>query len=139
MYKCGVARERFVEPGGDASAALERVEAALDEIALAVELLVEPSLLRSLWSRGNDGFDISGFQPVENLVGVVGSVGQTESAGEIVEEVLCYWCFVALPRSEMNVQGTSFEVGDEVDLCGESAPGAAYRVFFGPPRPPLAS
>ena len=115
------------------------MKAALNEVAPVVETLVKPSLLYALGSVGDYGLDVSNLQAVNKLIGVVGCICQTESARDMVEELPSDGSLMGLSRREMDVQRATIAVGDQVYFCRESAPGSAYRVFFGPPRPPLAS
>ena len=139
MYKSCVARHRFVEAGGNAPAAFERVEAALNEVALAVEELVETSLFLPLGPGRDDRFDVSVFHCLEYGVGIVRRVGKTNRPRYVVEKLYRDCGLMPLAWRELNVQWSASKVGDQVDLGRKTASGTAYSVFFGPPRPPLAS
>ena len=90
MHEGGVARQRLVEAGSDTAASLEGVETALDEVALAVQLLVEPSLLLLPFRPvGDHRLDVASLQSLDNRVGVVSCICKTNSAWQVVKELLC--------------------------------------------------
>ena len=96
------------------------VETALAEVALSVQIFVEPSFLLPFRPRGDHRLDVASLQSVANGVGVVCCIGETNSAWQVVQELLCNRSFVLLAGGELNVPWPTLKVGDQVNLGGEA-------------------
>jgi hypothetical protein len=115
------------------------VKEQLDEIALAVELAVDASLLGSVLARRNDSLDLAEFQLLQNGVRVVAAVAEASFACDEVDELVCDSAVVLLAWRDDDLERPALQIDDGVNLRRETASRTADFVFFTPPRPPAAS
>jgi hypothetical protein len=112
--------------GSDAPKGLERVEADLDEIAVAIELLVVAANLRPGRVRGNDVLAAAVVDGLPNMPGVVARIGDARTPLGLLKERMRHGRLVLLPRRQLDVQRQAFQVDDRVDF-GRSTQKQARR------------
>jgi len=133
-----VARGLFIA-GGDATEGLERVEEHLDQIALAVQLLVVATDFSPRRVRRDDVLHAARLDGVANVAGVVAGVGDTSLATGVRDERGRYGRLVLLPRRQLHVQRSAPEIYDRVELGRKASTRASQSIASEPPFPPAAS
>lgn len=120
MNEGRITGERLVETSRDAPATLQRVEAALDEIARSIQALVQASLLSPIRRRGYHGLDVPISKFFENPIRIVGHVGDAGLARKEVDELVYRRRVMGVAGREVHLDGTPVSVGCHVYFAGEA-------------------
>lgn len=128
----------LVVAGGDAAEVLEAADCSLDAPALAVAALVVPDRHGTVATARNHGFGAGRAQAGAKLIGIVGAIGdQTTEGSGLGQELRRNPDVGMMARREVQDDGASEQVGDQVDLGASPAPGYAngliLRRFFWAP------
>ena len=107
---------RLFVAGGDAAARLERVEEDLDEIAVAVELLVVATNVSARGIGRDDVFHATCADGAADMASIVAGVGDAGVACGLRDERSGNGGFVLLARRQFNVERTTLEIYDRVEL-----------------------
>ena len=111
-----------VEARADVPELLELIEEALDEVALSVGPLRVGDVLGSVSFGRNAGSAVLVLDDVADPVGVVGAVGEHDSAfGQIIEEKLRHRGVVGLSRGEFELHRQAIADDPGVQLAGQSS------------------
>jgi hypothetical protein len=126
----------FLVAGGDAAELLELGEAALDQVALFVERLVEVMLEGAGRVVGDDGDGAGLGDGGAEGVGVVGGIGEDRGRPIGAEQRQGLRGVAALAGGQDDPDGAAQATNGEVDLGARAATGAAdgliLRPFFAP-------
>ena len=128
----------LVVAGGDAAKVLEAADGGLDPPALAVATLVVADRHGTVAAARNDGTGAGGAQAGAQAISIVGTVGDQATKGAGLGQQLRRGTDVGvMAGSEVQDDGASEQVGDQVDLGASPAPGYAngliLRRFFWAP------
>ena len=125
--------------GGDAAARFERVEEDLDEIAVAVQLLVVATNVSPRGIGRDDVFHAAGADGATDMASIVAGVGNTGVASGLCDERRRDGGFVLLARGQLDVERTTLEIYDRVELGRKASTRASQSIASEPPFPPAAS
>jgi len=129
----------FVVTGSDAAPILETAEAALDDVAALIGLLVVANALLAIGLAGDDRLDAALFEECTKRIGVVPLVGQKFSDAR--DQAHAGFGNDAVGRvagCQYEYPWTAVIIDDRMDLAVPAAFGDAYRLRLCPPFPPLA-
>lgn len=112
----------FLEARSDAAELLEFAEAAFDEMALGVEMLVERVFAGARWIAGNDGQRTFVGDGLAEVVGVVGGVGHHDLGRQSFDQRRCLRHIAAMTGGEGKADGTAQAPDREVDFGAQAAP-----------------
>ena len=125
---------------GDRSEALERMEAALDLVTVAVEFSVQAcSAALAIRMAADDRLHPPGADLPTEFGGIVARVSKQRLAASVLKQLVGSGHFVSVARRERDVERPTFAVDDDVEFRGESAARVTKSVTFDPPFPPDAS
>ena len=124
---------RFFVTRGNAAKTLEGMKETLDAVAQAVQFLVEWQWLLAGRVAENDRDQALGFDRLNDLVGVVTSVGDERLPPPIIQKTFRHGDIMLLPRGNFDMQRSALRVRDCVDFRGHTAAGAPKGVVFGSP------
>ena len=128
----------FLEAGGDAAELLEAGEAALDEVALAVELAVEGVSAGALWRVGDDGGGAAAGDELAEVPGVVGAVGQHDLGRQPRDQGGCLRHVAAMTGGEVKGDRVAEPAHGQVEFGARAPAGTAKRLIRSPFLAPLA-
>jgi hypothetical protein len=129
----------FVEARCDASEVLELVEAALNEVSLAVELGIDGALHPSGAQGRNVGSCASCFDELDDGAGVIAAVGDEVARQSQPVDQVGHGGFVgSLARREHQAHRKPSLVDHGIDLSAQSATRTADGVIRAPFLPPAA-
>lgn len=126
--------------GGDAAGVLEFVEAALDEVAQAVEDTVYGHTQLAGLAHRDDRYDVARFHGFANLVRVIAAVGEENGwfRHVVVHDQVEAQIVRCLPRRDVGPHGEARAVDPEVDLGREATSRTAETLSWSPPLAPAA-
>ena len=128
----------FVVACAEAPEVLESAEAALDDVAAFVSLLVMANALFPIGFAGNDRPDLVGFEEGAERIGVVAFVSEElVDAGDKADAGFCNLTICSIARREDQDPGTAKVVDNRMNLAISATLGDAY-LRLRPPFPPLA-
>jgi len=123
----------------DAAPILETAEAALDDVATLVGLLVVANALRAIGLTGDDRLDAAFFEETTKRIGVVSLVGHKFSDAR--DQAHAGFGNDAVGRvagCQYEYPWTAVIIDNRMDLAVPAAFSDAYRLRLSPPFPPLA-
>jgi len=115
------------------------VEEDLDELALAVELLVVAKNLSARWIRRDDVLHPASADGLADVAGVVARVRNAGLAASVLDERLRDRCLVLLTGRELDVKRPPLEVYDGVELGCKASTRMSQSIASEPPFPPAAT
>ena len=116
------------------------VEEAFDSIAFSIESAVEaPSIFLSGGIAADDDLHFAPSNLPRQIVGVVARVTDKSMALRVLEQLVGCDHVMAISRRQRDVERTTFEVGERVDLRRESSSTTTQTIADDPPFPPAAS
>ena len=122
---------------GDATPVLEPAEAAFDDVAGLVGLLVMADFLLAVGFARDDSFDAAIFEEGPDSVGIVGFVGeQFLDARDQAHAVFGHHAIGGVSGREDEGPGPTEFIDDRVDLAVAAAFRNTDRLKIGPPFPP---
>ena len=123
----------------DAPPILEPAEAAFDDVAVLVGLLVMADFLLAVGFARNDGLDAVFFEKGSDRIGVIGFVGEEFlDAGDKAHAFFGHHAIGGVSGREDEGPGPAEFVDDRVDFAVATAFRNADRLKIGPPFPPWA-
>ncbi len=124
---------------GDATPILEPSEAALDDVALLVNLLVVAELLVATGFARDDGPNSALFEEISNRIGIIAFVGkQFFDAWNEADAVFRHHAIGGVAWRENEDPGPAKLVDYRMDLAVAAALRSPDRLKICPPFPPLA-
>lgn len=123
----------------DAAPILETAEAALDDVATLVRLLVVANALLAIGLTGDDRLDAAFFEETTKRIGIVSFVGHEFSDAR--DQAHAGFGNDAVGRvagCQYEYPWTAVIIDNRMDLAVPAAFGDAYRLRLSPPFPPLA-
>ena len=121
----------LVVAGGDAAKVLEAADRGLDPPALAVAALVVADRHGTVAAAWNDGIGAGGAQGCAKPIGIVGTIGDQATEGPGLGQELRRGTDVGVMAGrEMEDDGASEQVGDQMDFGASPAPGYANGLIF---------
>jgi len=116
---------------------LEFVDAALDEVPLAIDcFVVAPS--RRTFARWNYSFRANPLDEIDHPLGIVSFVGEYMTTLLARDELLRRKDVVSVPSLQEQPKRTTGAFDREVDLAAQSAARAPERLILSPPFAPAA-
>jgi hypothetical protein len=134
-----VVARRFLVAGGDAAERLERVEEDLDEISVAIQLLVVATNAPPGGIRRDDIFHATGADGATDMASIIAGVGDTGLACGLRNERPSDRGFMLLAGRQLDVERATFEIYDRVELGRKASTRASQSIASQPPFPPAAS
>lgn len=117
----------------DAPELLELAEAAFDEMALGIEMLVERMLSGARRVVGDHGKSALCRDGLTEVVGIVGSVGHDHLGGQTIDQWRGLRHVTAMTGGERETNWTAQTTNCEVDFCAQAAARPANGLIFRPP------
>lgn len=133
MDHCEEVGGELVVAGSDAAEVLQLREEALDQVALAVEVLAEAGFTAPVALGRDVGRGALVLDQLTDAIGVVGLIRQHNgSRDEMVEQRVGDLPVMRLPCRQAEPDREPLRVDDDVDLAREPAPGATKTVICTP-------
>ena len=123
----------LLEAGGDAAELLELAEAALDQMALRAEVLVEGVLAGAGRVVGDDSDRALGGDRLGPRVGILGGIGHDDLGGQALDQGVSLRIVAALSAGQGEAHGSTQTPDSQVDLGAQATAGAAKGLIFSPP------
>ena len=120
----------------DPAELLELREAALNQVTLGVELLVEGVFSRTggvVGVVGDDGHGTLFGDRLAQGIGVVGGVGHDDLGGQAVNRAIGLWAVAALTGGQGEAHRAAEAPHGQVDLGAQATAGASDGRIFSPP------
>ena len=111
----------FLEAGGDAPELFELGEAALDQVALAVELAVEGVVAGALWRGWDDSGCVHAGHDIAEMRRVIGAVGQHDLRRQAGDERGGLWHVATVTGGEAEGDGVAEPSHGHVDRAAQAA------------------
>jgi hypothetical protein len=112
---------------------LELGEAALDQVALGVEVLVERELACAGGVVGDDRDGALGGDRLAQRVGIVGGIGHDDLGGRAVDQGVGLRAVAALSAGQGKAHRGAKAPDGQVDLGAQATTRAAKGLIFRPP------
>ncbi len=122
----------FLEACGDASELLELGEAAFDEVALGVEVLVDPVFAGSGGIVRDDCYGPLFGNRFSQAVAVVGGIGQHDFCRQALDQGIGLRRVALLAGGEREADRASKPAHGHVDLGAQATTRAAKGLIFSP-------
>lgn len=118
--------------GCDAAELLKLGEAAFDEVALGVEVFVDPVFPGSGGIVGNDRNSALVGDGPSQAIAIVGSIGQHDFGWQAFDQGVGLWRIAFLAGGEREADRSSKPVHGHVDFGAQTAARAAQGLIFSP-------
>ncbi len=129
----------LVVSGCDTPEILEPAEAALDDVAVFISLLVVADLLFAVGFAWDDGLDAALLEESPDRIGIIAFVGEELfDAGDETDTFFGHHTIGDIARCEDERPGPAKRINYHMYLAVVAAFRKPDRLKFGPPFPPLA-
>ena len=135
MDEAGEVDSTSVLACGEAAEVFESIEAALNPVAVFVDVDVMGDVDLAVALRRDHGDGVHRGDPVAQVVAVIGFVGKHGVGALPIEKVGSGDDIAGLPWRDAQAQWAAKGIGEHVDLGRQTTSGTPQRLIFGPPSP----
>lgn len=129
----------FFVSRGESAKTLEFAEAALDPVALFVEIFVVLALYLAVPFGWNHGFCSHGFNVLNDGVGIVALVGKHGLSLVLAQQLDGLGAVIHLAARDEKVQGKAQFIGEQMNLGRQTSSGTPQSLVFAPFLRPVAA